>query len=374
MEKLEKLLNSAKALEKVPQGAINSYLTNKSKMLDSVNQVILKHPNLPDFLGDNTFDLLSVNHRNHVSFMAEIFTQNDFESLAKAIPWVYRAYHNQGVSYDYFKAELTAWINAISSYIESEHQSSLISIYQWMLNNHQLSIELSGLENDVGTTAKHHLDPIYKEFSGALTLNDHQQCLSICHQALKLDIKLPDIFNYIIYPSMVDVGIQWEAGEISVAQEHQATAIVNRIIARLYYDTHFPDSLSGRAVVSAAPSEKHEMGAWMLSACLELDGWEVKYLGSDLPVQEIISTTLDGHTDLLALSIAMPFNLDSARRVIKTVKSDDKGKNIKIIVGGQVFNRFPHIADNMDVDKVLSNCWEAVEWAKSINREVIHDH
>ncbi|MCG7971167.1 MAG: cobalamin B12-binding domain-containing protein, partial [Candidatus Thiodiazotropha taylori] len=70
--------------------------------------------------------------------------------------------------------------------------------------------------------------------------------------------------------------------------------------------------------------------------------------------------------DLLALSIAMPFNIPSAREVIRAVRADPLGRNIKVMVGGQVFLQFPGLVSSLDADACLSNCLEAVDWANKL--------
>ncbi|MCG7906149.1 MAG: cobalamin-dependent protein [Candidatus Thiodiazotropha taylori] len=366
MKSLQDLIIRARQIDKIPPSSVNAYLDKKEQLLDQVNRAIAAHPEFGSFLGENSFELLENNHRNHVSFMAEIFAQNDFESLARALPWVYRAYHNQGVDYAYFPAELNAWSTAIRQLINPDYAKPLIQVYEWVLAQHELTIAIAESETQLNVSVEARFKPNQQEFMGALKARDMKQCLSISQQALKLGASLQDIFNHVIYPSMVEVGLQWESGEISVAEEHQATSIVNSVISALYLEADFPMKQTATAVVSAAPSERHEMGAWMTAACLELDGWKVTYLGSDIPAEEVAMTTIKVRADLLALSIAMPFNIPSAREVIRAVRADPLGRNIKVMVGGQVFLQFPGLVSSLDADACLSNCLEAVDWANKL--------
>ncbi|MCG7941625.1 MAG: hypothetical protein JAY61_00820, partial [Candidatus Thiodiazotropha taylori] len=79
MKSLQDLIIRARQIDKIPPSSVNAYLDKKEQLLDQVNRAIAAHPEFGSFLGENSFELLENNHRNHVSFMAEIFAQNDFE-------------------------------------------------------------------------------------------------------------------------------------------------------------------------------------------------------------------------------------------------------------------------------------------------------
>jgi methanogenic corrinoid protein MtbC1 len=49
----------------------------------------------------------------------------------------------------------------------------------------------------------------------------------------------------------------------------------------------YPSQAKGKAVITAAPNEFYEIGAWMISDILEFDGWEVRYLGANTPVNDL---------------------------------------------------------------------------------------
>ncbi len=366
MDDLKTWIAEARALEHLPEASVEAYVRNKDSLLSRVNRTIQHHPEIDKFLGSNNYQILEINHRNHVSFMAEMFRLNDFENMVRTLPWVYRAYHNQGIDYGYFLAELEAWMLAICKTIDSEKAAPILKVYDWILSHHDTLVELSQQENSPDMVVGADYKPLFQVFLDSMMASDHRHCLDICRQAREMGMGLPHVFHDIVYPAMVEVGLQWEHGDIDVAKEHEATAVANSVLSALYYDEDLPETKIGTAVVSAAPSERHEMGAWMTSICLELDGWNVVYLGSDLPMEDIVAAVFDNKADLLALSVAMPFNLDSVRKLIHRLKSAGNPHGTKIMVGGQVFNRYPNLEKTVDVDRCLSSCIEAVEWARSI--------
>ena len=107
----------------------------------------------------------------------------------------------------------------------------------------------------------------------------------------------------VVRPVLEEVGRRWEAGTISVAQEHLLSAAVRGRIVRLLADPR-PD-VRGRAVLACAPDERHELGLLMLATLLAADGWNVVYLGAETPVEEALATAAAVEADATCLSVTM---------------------------------------------------------------------
>ena len=87
-------------------------------------------------------------------------------------------------------------------------------------------------------------------------------------------------------PALIEVGVRWEAGDVTVAQEHLATSTVRAAMQRLLADARA--DVRGVAVLACAPGEQHEIGLLMLAVLLRADGWQVAYLGADTPVLDAV--------------------------------------------------------------------------------------
>ena len=87
--------------------------------------------------------------------------------------------------------------------------------------------------------------------------------------------------DQVIAPALHRVGLAWAAGEVSIAEEHRATAICARLIAsRARQPQGRP---RGVAVTTTPPGEHHGLPSLMAAACLREDRWQVHDLGADLP-------------------------------------------------------------------------------------------
>jgi len=108
---------------------------------------------------------------------------------------------------------------------------------------------------------------------------------NLVEQAFSLP-SLQESFFDVLAPALIEVGVRWEAGDITVAQEHLATSTVRAAMQRLLADARA--DVRGVAVLACAPGEQHEIGLLMLAVLLRADGWQVAYLGADTPVLDAV--------------------------------------------------------------------------------------
>src|ERR1022692_611149 len=102
-------------------------------------------------------------------------------------------------------------------------------------------------------------------------------------------VTITDLCDRVIAPALRRVGDQWAAGEVSIAVEHRATAICERLISA--HASQPAGRPRGIAVVATPPGERHGMSALMAAACLRENHWQVHHLSADLPAAEISMLT-----------------------------------------------------------------------------------
>lgn len=88
-----------------------------------------------------------------------------------------------------------------------------------------------------------------------------------------------------IQPQLVLLGEAWETGELSVAQEHFASAGLMRAVAAVFDSS--PSVVDGPTVLVGLPAgDQHQLALLSFATCLRRCGVEVVYLGADIPTDE----------------------------------------------------------------------------------------
>jgi MerR family transcriptional regulator, light-induced transcriptional regulator len=134
---------------------------------------------------------------------------------------------------------------------------------------------------------------------------------------LAAGVPLVDLCERIITPALRRIGEEWAAGQVSIAAEHRASAICERLIAPRAAQP--PGRPRGIAVTATPPAERHSLPTLMATACLREDRWLVHHLAADLPVSDVIRLALDVGADLVVLSSATPPAARAARRAAREI-------------------------------------------------------
>lgn len=111
---------------------------------------------------------------------------------------------------------------------------------------------------------------------------------------------LTNLCESLIAPVLARIGDQWATGEISIAVEHRASAICERLIAG--YVTAPQGRPRGTAIVATAPGERHCLPSLMATACLREDQWLVHHLANDLPAADVADLARCCDASLVVLS------------------------------------------------------------------------
>jgi DNA-binding transcriptional MerR regulator/methylmalonyl-CoA mutase cobalamin-binding subunit len=120
-------------------------------------------------------------------------------------------------------------------------------------------------------------------------------------------------------PLLHRIGELWESGELSVAEEHVASAAIRSLfggLIRMQMPARPPSFL-----LTAPSGERHELGLSMVALqCLQA-GLAVTYAGVDLPAEEIVHATLKARVPVVGLSLVSGANRPTAVEQIRRIEA-----------------------------------------------------
>jgi len=347
-----------KQLPRIPQECSDAYRAQKELLLYQLNSYLSKDESIIEMTRSVPHTLVYDLHRYHVALLSSVLELGSYELLLQSLPWEYRAYHNQGLPYEYFLHIYRFWKLSIEHLFDKECAESLSAIYDWLRAQHSYVIVLSQNEPDAQNPSKY--EEQYSLLVKNLLEGNQVEVMELCRDSLAENNSLSKLFDTIVQPAMVSIGLLWERGEITSAKEHLATALITKTLSYLYAGQPFINPSRGTAIVTAAPNEYHELGAWVVSTALEKDGWNVHYLGANTPAHDLLSLIKETKADVLAISAVVPFHLDEIRELIKRAKLE----GVKVMIGGRAFDSMPEVAINMGADAHLRDAEDAVKKAR----------
>jgi methanogenic corrinoid protein MtbC1 len=137
----------------------------------------------------------------------------------------------------------------------------------------------------------------------------------------------------LVAPAQAQVGRWWQRNEWSVAQEHAASHISERVVAAISAAVRAPGTRPGRVVVGCLDGEWHALPARIVAEVLRLRGWNVTFLGASVPLPHLVSYLHQYDAHAVALSCAIPMRLPVAHRAVEACRRLD----VPLIVGGLGF-------------------------------------
>jgi methanogenic corrinoid protein MtbC1 len=128
------------------------------------------------------------------------------------------------------------------------------------------------------------------------------------------------------------VGDAWETGRLEIRHEHFFSEKVGDLLRSLRLP--FEERATGPLVVfSSLPGEAHSLGLQMAALVLAVAGCRILFLGTEVPVTQVVSLTKDLNARAVALSVsrasrgtAMTSQISSLRRSLP--------RRVGLIVGG----------------------------------------
>lgn len=153
------------------------------------------------------------------------------------------------------------------------------------------------------------------------------------------------------------VGVEWAANRLSVAQEHAATAINDRVITVLTQLCPRPVQSRGRVTVTCVDGEWHALPARLLAETLTLRGFRVDYLGAQVPTPHLITHLHRTGPDAVALSSSIATRLPTAHATITACQAT----GTPVIAGGAAFGPDGRYATQLGADAWEPNARAAAD-------------
>jgi methanogenic corrinoid protein MtbC1 len=362
----EAMISELKQLKPVPLNAVHELLEKQEAIIDFVSNKIsgpetglqgkwkkfLKEMNKDQFM--------------HIKFMSQILRFGAFEALLKAQIWLYKIHLQSEMPKDHIINSNKIWIEAIEQTLSPANAESIIQFYKWLVDNHHRLEAVSAASIDEQTDLDQSLNRVREDFLVYLVIGDFCKCLSIASEAVTKADELEKFYLQVLQPCMYEIGYMWQEREITTAQEHLASSMVDRIMSYIYTKVSVYENSKNKAVITTSPGEQHELGARMVSDILEIHGWQVRYLGANTPVESLIELINRENPDILAVSVTMFYNLEDTADLIAEVREECRKKNLKILVGGQAFEMEPGIWKAIGADGYSRDAEQAVDLAAQL--------
>lgn len=165
---------------------------------------------------------------------------------------------------------------------------------------------------------------------------DREKASEVVTLLIGLGVEPTRIYLNLLIPALASLGIQWQARQISIAEEHLCSEIITAEMTRLKDLAPPPPANGFSAVTTSLNGDFHSLGARIVADFLSWDGWKVHYLGASTPDNDLVKFVKDRQCDLVVLSLSSSDLIAAARATTSQLK-DLKPAPI-VMLGGAGLN------------------------------------
>ena len=149
-----------------------------------------------------------------------------------------------------------------------------------------------------------------------------------------------ELQSHVIGAAQDEIGRLWQMNLVTIAQEHMATAISHLSLAALFERAKVAKPVDKKLVIACVEGELHDLPARLVSDLLEIHGFDVRFLGANVPHDDLAAMVREERPALIGLSVTMSFNIPSLREAVSRVRVIT---DAPIFVGGHALSWSPNI-------------------------------
>jgi len=173
--------------------------------------------------------------------------------------------------------------------------------------------------------------------------------------------------NYIILDLIPIIarrlGKQWEDDTLSFAEVSIGVNRLERVIHKLDYlfqVTQLEKRGNQSILITVFPESQHSLGTLILSNYFIHSGWRV-YRPENTSMKSI-SQEIESHShDAIAISVSCDEQLELLPNTISALREKSKNANIKVLIGGPLYNKAPEKFAHIEADIKAFTPEESVE-------------
>ncbi len=198
-----------------------------------------------------------------------------------------------------------------------------------------------------------------------LLAGDENGSLQLLLDAMAAGASADEVYIDLLGPALAQIGHKWSIGEVSIAEEHLATATALRVISRLGPRVATRGRTRGTILLAGVSNDYHTLPTAMLRDLLRSRRFEVHDLGAHTPAESVVDRA-KMLPDLLAIGLAAT-NGDNHEVIAETLATIDAAAlGVPVVIGGPGIGS-PELARSLGRCRPTTSTLEALDAFEQIH-------
>jgi excisionase family DNA binding protein len=150
---------------------------------------------------------------------------------------------------------------------------------------------------------------------------DEAGAAKLLDDALASGHDLFSLYLDVVSPSMVSIGERWARGKLHIHEEHRASVIVGRLLARVSTRFAHRGPSRGTVVIGGPSGEHHGLAITMVADLLRSKGWNVSDIGTNVPAASFATAAVGvDRLKAVCIGVTLSDSLPAAGEVIRELR------------------------------------------------------
>lgn len=233
---------------------------------------------------------------------------------------------SRGIKPQFVEALLKSWIIAIQCLVRRDAADQLIPAVQNLVQ--QLPVVYERLQKPPEA-----LPADARPFFELLMAKNRKFAAEHILSRIRDGASIEFVYEGILLPSLERMRLLWLQNKVSAVDERAADDISRYVILRVMDSIFGERRFPFRALVACMPGEQEALDVEVFANFLEIKGWSVYFLGSDVSGEDIMYAIMKNSPQAVVLAVSSIAGLPEAQRLIVQVR--DKYPQIKLAVHGR---------------------------------------
>jgi methanogenic corrinoid protein MtbC1/DNA-binding XRE family transcriptional regulator len=176
------------------------------------------------------------------------------------------------------------------------------------------------------------------------------------------------LIECVYVPILKTTGLMWQKGEISIANEHFISNLIDRWLAMTSTATQSPKKTYS-AVFIVPSGEEHVLILKMIKEYFRQCNWKTYYLGNSIPFSSLSPFIELNKIDLVVMSVLIQSHLNSAEDLIQALQSQNARHCPKILIGGSAIDDAAHAIKGLKADYYATSIEDLNELIEQIEAQ-----
>jgi methanogenic corrinoid protein MtbC1 len=176
------------------------------------------------------------------------------------------------------------------------------------------------------------------QFARQAISGDEAACAEMAEAVRQSENGLVKVYADLFSPVLVILGEWWIVKAINEAEEHLASAMIERLMARCMHDLPQPPPDAQKALLGCPAGSMHTIGLRMISDLLTAHGWRTYYLGANVPKLSFLAAIESHRPDAVLISCLLTDNAPEAMDLLRAMQTSNASEPLPAVwVGGYGF-------------------------------------